>query len=78
MNIQVTSKTEYKFGTDVVEAQFSDQSDKFRWRLIVNGEESEWYSYYEGILVFKNYGLVTHYWGGSLPVEKPFKIIELE
>ncbi len=62
-------------------AEFVDNSKEFKWRLVKGKEKSKWYKHYEGILTYRFkdgelWGLVTCYWDGTLPSEKPFQIIE--
>lgn len=64
----------YHFGEDRVEAEISE--DGQGWvRLTVNGDMSDKYTYYRGILVHMGYGLASEYWSSVLPVETPFKIV---
>lgn len=68
---------EFTDGENKISSEFMDSETEFKWRLVVNGETSGWYEFYQGILVFKGYGLCTAYWEGALPVERPFRISEL-
>lgn len=66
--------TEYHFGTTKVEVEFVDDEQSTKWRLIVDGNASDFSGYYSGILVHKGFGLATAYWEGTLPSLVPFKI----
>jgi len=68
----MTSKV-YVFGSDRVEAEISSEENGWA-RLTVNGDMSEKYTYYRGILSHMGYCLASEYWSGALPVNIPFKI----
>ncbi len=67
----------------MIKANFINTEKEFKWRLEYGVKYSEWCSYYQGILTWKApdgclYGLATAYWDGTLPIEKPFKIVEVK
>lgn len=68
-----TEHTHYDVGGDKVEVQVEDSINQFAWRLVVNGNESDVSTYYEGILMFKSIGVATAYWLGSFEEFVPFK-----
>lgn len=60
---------------DEVTVEVINNELEFKWRLIVNGNASDWTKYYQGILTHMGYAVCTAYWEGSLPVRElvPFK-----
>lgn len=66
----------------MIKAEFINTEKEFKWRLVYGNASSEWYSYYQGLLTWLApngylYGLASGYWEGTLPIEKPFQIIEV-
>ena len=59
---------------DEVTVEVIDDSKGMRWRLIVNKKESDWHSYYPGIMVFEGFGVASAYWDGTFKEFVPFRI----
>ncbi len=61
--------------------EIEDTTDRFRWRLKLGDEASEWCGFYQGILVHvfadgRKFGVVTSYFDPSLPELEAFQIVE--
>ncbi len=60
---------------DLVTVEVEDTYERHAWRLVVNGDVSEPTSFYEGILLFNGYAVVTHYWSDEPRAMVPFRFI---
>lgn len=66
----------FENGQDTIIVTTENTDKYFRWKMSVNGNESEWSQYYQGILVHQGYMIVTSYWLPYLPEFVPIKLIE--
>ncbi len=60
--------------SDVVKVEIVDTKEVFKWRLVVNGIASYWFTSYETIYCFKGYCVATDYWSGTFKAMIPFKV----
>jgi hypothetical protein len=58
---------------DEIVVEVHDSLETFAWRMGVNGDWSRWYRMYDGVLVHKEYCLVTSFFT-DLKEFHPFKI----
>lgn len=73
---KVTDRRLFRGNGALVRVEVSDTRGGFAWRMKVGrGKWSNWYGYYEGILVHDGYGLATAYWQGFFKEFVPFQII---
>jgi hypothetical protein len=77
-NTEVTDQKIFLDDENVIALNVSDTKFRYQVQLVVNGDASEWYGFYSGLLVHKGYIYASAYWEGELPIEQPFAIRKLE
>ncbi len=75
MEFKPTERKVFHFQDDVVVYEVENTKERFGRRLVVNGDPSRPDYWYQGILVHKGYGIVTHYFDNVFIPDTPFKII---
>ncbi len=70
----------FHLGNDRVSLYIQETETTHRWQLQVNGEKSPVSSWYDGILIFRGYAVVSEYWSNTVDLKpwKPFKVVDTE
>lgn len=67
-----TDAHSYTYENHQILVEIENTSQRFRWRLTVDGDASEPYGYYQGILLHKGFAVATAYWEGTFEEFVPF------